>query len=1672
MTVSLKISLLTERLVQEFKDKEMGHCLRVDNLLLKDAEAACQSFQAKPPHGVEGYVLSASVTDNPIYIRTDQAIEKRNRKNASLCLFVPVDLVDAAVSSLGNSFRQFPLSRFLKDTALKLRREVRQRNPELASYLNALIQQFRGPVRPTPEREIDYYTVLLESSDLSTAGENLWLIGLIPDLSDQSEFTRRLRLNRESVIKIVAPPRPHLSIEARVESLKLKPRTIQSDIVEYLRNQQVQGSGNWQKGLLDPPYRGRLTFDKWEFPDKEPSDLENLEIEPFVDANGVVKPRIGLRQTGGPYTEMEAECGQKKKLKVKWTTLPKRPTNVAYWRVEFIPSRDEYGEEVEFDTSGLSTKKVSATSRTVQIPLDIDLDSLEFRKIQARIVPLDEAEVEISMTDTENVWEALSIDFWLVGSEDLGNEEGLVRKGTVRSVPDALIRAAIQSRSSDLSLGFRPWEERDAYYFPFVIGGRYTYRLGISRVLKDLETSSLENPSLGGHFLAESTGVSPLSPEEWEMKEVRIHGVESEVIDRFTRFRASLFNYILKQEPGCLIECIHIDDEFDRRVRSYTQAYHALIENFQNLLKSHPSEEVRTSAWDVLRLDTLALKLYRGSDKTTSVTVLLPTHPLRLMWYLAYAQLLNRWCIELLNTPLRQRKERLNIEVLSLLSPMNLPAFLPSEDNTFNIFLDNIQFLYGIFIPLDTADPSNLYGEVAHVLGLEHEEPVLSDIEPEDLALVLREYLNLHPYLEHLRCNVFNPGYGNFIASVFRNALAQMEKPSEYDEEGRLPIKHFDIITYIKGSLQSPMPGLNRLTRDLYEASGARGGNHLRPLINIARRSMESLQNLQSEDAQMAFCMDQFYPVISTEKPGRKKDSAAIYGLLTRFISTFKADDNGVEWIYRVNFSDPPEVENHPSRPLYTDTLVETQRTLLNICGNLIDSDKENHIPCVRLRLEPEDRALIHRVHQEADWVVTLDRYLGVELFDSPIDPVLGLESEKYVLDYAPQFREGAGRRRLVTTTWQEEILTLLEEHLPGLGLTPDEALCREVLRALKAISGRLAINILATPEDAQRMITMTAAVYYLRQRPDFQKSIVIPIDFQRELIRPLGTIHDPFMSALEISDFVLATPTARRLRLSFVKVDRIENKDSPACLNSMDRIAEQNERTTDFFLRLFFNQAIRLDSSLHQAWLSAIMRFYLDRGLRYRLIDRKEYDNLAHLVDRVDKAMPRPQIERFGILLLTEREKDQTIKVQTYRDTKFHFVPQQIATELFFGDWRRMDTPVLMDEDISLESTIPTTPKDDSLETQIQGIHVPVSPSTAAMVRFELGLSRDRDQPIVWEGSLKGSPHVLITGIPGQGKSWTLLRFMTEVYKQGVPFVAVDFHGQFSRHDENFVHANQPEIWHAHQGLPFSPFEASHDRGAGANYWKINAYEVAEIIAYVCSLGDIQKDVVFQAIKQSYEALGFSDKEGKYVETWPSTEDVFIHLKRLEEQGVSRNVVARCRALFEFGLFNDDPQKEVSLESLLKHPTVLNVSTMSLETVQLAAGALFLRKIYKDMFRWGEANRPRLFLVLDEAHRLAKDPTLPKIMREGRKFGIIVALASQQVGDFHPDIVNNRGSVIAFRTNYPESRRISQFFKGLGTQQEVTKSLEGLGVGRALIQIAGQGNAEIAALHPYDPTF
>ncbi len=358
-----------------------------------------------------------------------------------------------------------------------------------------------------------------------------------------------------------------------------------------------------------------------------------------------------------------------------------------------------------------------------------------------------------------------------------------------------------------------------------------------------------------------------------------------------------------------------------------------------------------------------------------------------------------------------------------------------------------------------------------------------------------------------------------------------------------------------------------------------------------------------------------------------------------------------------------------------------------------------------------------------------------------------------------------------------------------------------------------------------------------------------------------------------------------------------------------------------------------------------------------------------------------------------------------------------------------------------------------------------PVLQDTSEIV---IPLGEASGETVAWNPSVKGSPHLFILGIPGQGKSWTVTRILSEFGQQHVPALVLDFHGQLAEPESPFVRKVQPIIIDAAKGLPFSPFECTREQGQGG--WQGNALALAEIFAYVVGLGDMQKDIVYTSIQKAYKARGFgeeSDDATTPMLEYPTLNEILKRIVQEEQVRRVSNVSARCRPLLEMDLFR--PTEETpDLLSLVRGGLVIDLHNLFAETLQVAAGAFVLRKIYKDMFRWGYAKRLRLAIVLDEAHRLAKDITLPKLMKEGRKFGVAVIVASQGLGDFHPDVLNNAGTKVIFRMNYPESRKVSGFIRGRAGQ-DLPQRIEQLTVGTAYVQTSAMPYGTVVKMHPLD---
>lgn len=1684
------VERLANAIEQEMRKAAVGHCLRVDYLGREDAGRICQRLgELASNSGAEAYVLDPSAEGDLLAIRPERAIEIRNRKKLKLCLFVPAGLVDATASSLANAFAIFDLKGTLESIAKEL---LHQLPDDLRAIARRVHSVLRGPTRCAPEHWADYLGVVAEQTSLEVAGAELWRVGLIPDVGSEG-LADRLERNGRCVLVLVRPARAQTSAQERLEEVGLRRGAVRDELLVYLQDKRLRAAREWLQGMVHEPYRGRITFEKWTFESGGQSDLEAIEVAPLLNVNGEVERWTKLSQPDGPGTQPVAPVGPRSKVSVRWNAVPGNPTNLKRWQAELIPSRSEYAEE-EVAGVDLPAVKVSARVRRASLPLDLDLENLPVRAVQVRVTALDENGDPLQGAEGK-VIEGLSDEFWL-GAEPPAPVERRIRD-TVPTLPYGRVKVALDLRTDALEEAPGQWSEHELHYFSVSLNGRRTIRVGLSPSLRAVEERCLEQPDEAGLYDARLDIAERLDPSFIQSLDTQSLE-DSKVGTNFLARRRELFRLLRRQGHQGLVETARWDADLSKRARAYAAAYRELVTQAQ------APDGLRVA----LRVDTLRLRVER-SEGTEEAVLILPTHPLRILWYAAYADLLRMWEEELMKVE-DDRRRLLDLELVGRVAPLNWPAFVPGADDTVFLFAQNLRFFWGLALPAYSKDPARQAADVARLVGLREDEASLTDLPPRRLASELQIYREVHPYLEALRLSIINPGAGSFVAEALRDLY---EPASLEGDEGETPAPpRLEIMAHAHEPVPSRLASFEELQGDLYELLPKGRRHHLAPFFSVALRPISMAGRLPGGDVNLTIAIDQLIPSVRPVKSSDTDDSASFYGLLVRLLPSFSSEESGSVWQHRLSLPPQAPRERHPSFGPYTHELVDSQREYLNGVARLLDPSTVDHLPAITVELSPEDRVRIDTVHHVSDWVITLDRFFGVEFYDDPGDANLSGVARKYLLDYAPEFLEGLGHRMLVTTTHREEVEEILGRAMRELGFGLVEESVGEVLNHLKTISGRLALRILGDDARAREAVSLGVVAAYLRAKGELGDAILIPVDAHPELFGPAARRRRDG-DARARCDLIRVRFQRSRLVATFIEVkSRAVTGQSEELLN---RIVDQIEATEELFRSLFFQkEPVRLDHVLQRSRLVTVMRFYLRRAQRYGLISSEsQLRELEAAIGRLEYGIPDLRVERWGFVVnlpgtpqRPTRLRDTEIRFLTARDvgelglgadgaseeskaelresdaqeagaTAFHAGPKALAmTEPDRSE--SMVTPVVEvtssstaspEGELGAKAAAPGSRASTAIDARAMasGVGPDRSEGIAAElpshVEVALGITEGDQEPLTWKASVRGSPHLFALGIPGQGKSWMLTRILAALGQQGLPALVIDFHGQFGDSVNPYSRVARPTILDAAVGLPFSPFEAEASQSAGTNFWRTNAFAVAEIFQYVCGLGDIQRDVVYEAVRDCYRDLGF--EEG-VPDRLPTVGEVYKRLLEIETERGIRNVLPRCRPLLEMGLFQDTKGTLSDLGGLLRRGLVVDVHNLGLETLQLAAGAFILRKVYKDMFRWGETERLRLTVVLDEAHRLARDVTLPKIMKEGRKFGIVVVVASQGLSDFHPDVVGNAGTKVVFRTNFPMSKKVAGFLRARKSF-DLASAIEQLDVGEAYVQTLEMASCARVRMYP-----
>ena len=1650
------IELMAQAIMSRLCNTAPGHCARVDYFDRKRSKQLCDAMeQEAQKNGVALYILTSSAHEqnSQRYITTDRAIELRNRKLQRLCLFIPSDLVDAAFSSLANSFAPINAGQIQREVIKQIYDGL---SVDGQSAVRAVRRVVKTPLHLSLDRELSFHAKVAErdqNQSLDLVGADLWQVGLIAD--NGADWIKRLSRNRTATLQLSLPLKIQSSTVERVDSLGVDLST-RTELIRFLQNKPVNDVATWSRQLSE---HSDITLDHWIFPQEDSSDLVSITINSFVNAQGVVEKQSNLKQPEGENGLLYASYGPKESITIRWKSDPPNPMRLHRWRVELVPANDYIpDEDNEVD---LPMREISASRRSLKLNLDMDLapDDLPEYPLCVRLTPLDKSGNTLRVKQEETVQEAAEIidhsqEFYL--SNEKTPPKPVTFTSTRRTTPTIAfgrIEAMLDAKLGQVLLERDPQQNADTTNFSLRVSEHRLINLALSPLLVAVERLSLANPSQAQQY---TTGVIPLRPLKiGDISPHSLTGITGEAWNTWINTRKRFLEAVANQKSRNLVATADWK-ELAEIARRYGDAYQQLL---TDLVERNIAPEMLRN---VINTDTIHLRI-QSQQGVEEALIVLPTHPVRAAWMASYTQLLGHWEETLGQTKPKERKTLIDLDLLRGVEPANVPPFFCHPERAEGLLsAGNLGFFYGVYLLAPFTDTERRIADVSLLVGIEQISSLTTnDVLAAQLARHFQTFQDMHPYIDTLNLSLIQTHNAPWVSEALNSMLHRVDKDVEDDS---LPPPALALTAYVdQPQTAISIQGIDRLRQSLNEQTLRRESDYLHPAIASATTSLDILLNDKTDAAHLAIISDLARPhimLIPSDTPNSGVHSLSVYGLIVRLIPSFAPQEMRLRWVNSVGLPDTLP-QDHPAAPRYGKTLLDLYRATQRAIGSVIANDPTKW-PAVAYIVDQQQEKIIRQAHAHADWVITADRFFALDYYDSPYELSLQRQAQTYVIDYAPEFADGIGRRMFVTTHWRNEVEQLLTIAMHELGFAHIDQSVGQLLHYLKTISGQLALRLARSETSAAAAVGMGVVTAYLKQRGELENAVLIPVDSAPRLVS--RTLAEGVKKGERRCDLILLSMKRSVVDMTFIEVKWRRGTSS---FDSVAIDMEAQMRLTAESVRTRYFSGERTDSVLQRAYFANIARFYIDRAHRYKLLKddvHKSFLDSLRFIERTNYSFNAKQrgfivtLEKVNTPLLQIGEA--VIEVITASDIAAFAVqasPTPLQPAQSQDHIEELELP-------RVTNNLTPTPQDNAYQQAIVQNDKPVELLTnlaTSQADAESVMNLESAQPelvvtlgdtskgsVDWKPSVRGSPHLFIIGIPGQGKSVTINHILVEMARQQVPALVLDFHGQFGGSDSSYALASGVQTVDASQGLPFSPFEVLAQNGK--TDWKSNSAALTDIFAYVVDLGGIQRDLLLQAIQDAYKARGHAT--GVVTDqTLPTTEEVLKNIEQREQRQKVRNVAARCRPLLEMDLFRPVAGKS-DLLAQIRQGLVIDLHALYTESLQLVVGAFVLRKLYRDMFSWGQASSLRLVIVLDEAHRLAKDVTLPKLMKEGRKYGISVVVASQGLSDFHPGILSNAGTKIIFRTNHPESKKIAPYIQPRNPQEIATR-IEQLTVGNAFVQ-------------------
>ncbi len=340
------------------------------------------------------------------------------------------------------------------------------------------------------------------------------------------------------------------------------------------------------------------------------------------------------------------------------------------------------------------------------------------------------------------------------------------------------------------------------------------------------------------------------------------------------------------------------------------------------------------------------------------------------------------------------------------------------------------------------------------------------------------------------------------------------------------------------------------------------------------------------------------------------------------------------------------------------------------------------------------------------------------------------------------------------------------------------------------------------------------------------------------------------------------------------------------------------------------------------------------------------------------------------------------------------------------------------------------------------------------------IGTTKIFKMPFSWTYTNLANPHMSIVGITGSGKSYfikTLLIRASYVWNSNA--IIIDWAGEY----RDWVKQSGGVVVALAKGDYLNIMDLSSMKPLDRVKQIINAFDLLTDIGQYPE----QKRLTEEALEQSYTNFGFipyeKPPEGKDA---PTLKDVIALLDEKLQEGTYEYPAELENAIYRLRQFAREGEDFFARKSTLDLGKLANsglvdvdVSGLPDERFRALAGLFIVQTVTEKMRAegWLSVKGLKTILVLDEAWKLAKDDksAVITIIREGRKYGFALIVASQNPTDINEAIFSNVGTTFMLKVKFENFLNFLQ--SSLNFSQFIRTEISRFGVGQAAVEMAFQ---------------